>query len=251
MRESDRPFCPDDIRAALALLSRVPLRVSPHAMARGARSAWCWPVVGLILASFATLLAVFLQAIGIKQEISALLALALLVVMTGALHEDGLADVADGFWGGFDRARRLDIMKDSHIGSYGVLALILSLGLRGAALIALADHLAVALLASAALSRAAMAHVMHKLPNARTTGLSAQTGRPPRQAVRIALLIAVGVVVLLTGWGAVWILLAAIAATYACARIAQAKIAGQTGDVLGATQQITEISTLLALSALL
>lgn len=251
MRESDPLLHADDFAAALVLLSRWPLRVSRYAMARGARTAWCWPLVGLVLASLATLLAISLQSIGINAEITALLALALLIIMTGALHEDGLADVADGFWGGFERSRRLEIMKDSHIGSYGVLALILSLGLRGGALIALTDHLAIALLTSAVLSRAAMAYVMGSLPNARDSGLSAETGRPGRKPVQIALLIAAIVALLLVGWPVIWLLLTVAFVTWACARLADTKIGGQTGDVLGATQQMTEIASLIALTALL
>ncbi|WP_457772913.1 adenosylcobinamide-GDP ribazoletransferase [Phycobium rhodophyticola] len=208
-------------------------------------------LVGLALAGLATLLALSAQAIGIKPEIAALLALALMVIQTGALHEDGLADVADGFWGGTTPARRLEIMKDSAIGSYGTLALILSLGLRGAALVALADHLAVALFTAAALSRAAMPAVMCALPNARSNGLSAHTGRPSAATLLIALAIATLATILLTGWSALWLLPIAALTTLACAKIAQAKIGGQTGDTLGATQQITEIATLLALSALL
>ena len=178
------------------------------------------------------------------------MALAALVVMTGALHEDGLADVADGFWGGFARVRRLEIMRDSRIGSYGVLALILSLGLRGAALIAMADALAVALLASAVISRAAIVWIMAALPHARDNGLSVSTGRPPPGTVRLALLFAALIAVLLIGWGALWVLLGAVAATLGCAAIARAKIGGQTGDVLGATQQITEIAALTILTTI-
>ena len=251
MSESDHLICRHDLSAALALLSRWPLRPCPAAMTRGARAAWAWPLVGLMLASLSILLAFITQAVGIKGEISALLALALLIVMTGALHEDGLADVADGFWGGFTRDRRLEIMRDSHIGSYGVLALTGSVGLRAATLVLLADHLAIALLVSASLSRAAMAWVMAGLPHARSDGLSVHTGRPGHRTVALALGLAALVTLPLLGSSALWVLAVAILATLACRSIARAKIGGQTGDVLGATQQITEIATLLTLSALL
>lgn len=251
MRESDPLLQLSDIPAALSLLSRWPLRASNAALSRGAQTAWCWPLVGLALAGLAALLAIISQAIGIKPEIAALLALALMILQTGALHEDGLADVADGFWGGTTAARRLEIMKDSATGSYGTIALILSLGLRGAALVALADHLAIALFVSAALSRAAMPAMMRALPNARQTGLSAQTGRPAPAVLFTALMLAALFTVLLTGWAALWLLPVAALVTLACCALARAKIGGQTGDTIGATQQVIEITSLIALTALL
>jgi len=175
--------------------------------------------------------------------------IATLVIITGAMHEDGLADSADGLWGGWEKDRRLEIMKDSRIGAYGVLALVLSLGLRWVALAAVTEAGALwpVVIGTAALSRAAMVGVMHALPNARTDGLSRSVGRPPRAAA----LVASGI------GGAVWLLLsasggplfAAIIAAAACGLIAKAKIGGQTGDTLGATQQITEIVVLLAVVA--
>ena len=251
MRESDRLMTPGDFSAALVLLSRLPLRAPDAALARGARTAWSWPLVGLLLGLFAWVVARAAQAIGIPPEISALLALTTLVILTGALHEDGLADTADGFWGGFDRARRLDIMRDSRIGSYGVLALVLSLALRGAALIALSDHLFAALLASAALSRAAIAYVMDTLPPARRDGLSRATGTPGPGAVQTALAVAALAALLLAGWAGLLALTFAAVATVLVANLALAKIGGQTGDILGATQQITEIAAFIALSAAL
>ncbi|MEZ5713914.1 MAG: adenosylcobinamide-GDP ribazoletransferase [Paracoccaceae bacterium] len=251
MPESDRTVQSSDLAAALVLLSRLPLRVSAASLSRGARTAWSWPLAGLILALLAWALARIAQAVGVPSEISALLALATLVIATGALHEDGLADVADGFWGGFDRARRLEIMRDSRIGSYGVLALVLGLALRGAGLIALVDHLFVALLVPAALSRAAMAYVMQELPPARPDGLSRATGRPGAPALQLALALAGLAALILAGWAGLWALIATAAACVACANIALAKIGGQTGDTLGATQQITEIAALIALSAAL
>lgn len=251
MRASDPLLQVEDIPAALSLLSRWPLRVSPTALSRGAATAWCWPLAGLALAGLAIFFATIAQTLGIKPEIAALLALTLMIVQTGALHEDGLADVADGMWGGTTPARRLEIMKDSAIGSYGTLALILSLALRGAALMALADHLAVALFTAAALSRAAMPAMMAALPHARPDGLSAHTGRPSAATLATALALAALATILLTGWAAPWLLAIAALTTLACMKIACHKIGGQTGDTLGATQQVTEITTLLALTALL
>lgn len=252
MRASDNPRpAPGDITLALALLTRLPLRLGPGAWARSAASAWAWPLVGLGLALAAWLLASTAQAIGISYEISCLLALTLLIVSTGALHEDGLADAADGLWGGFTRARRLEIMKDSRIGAYGVLALILSLALRAMALISLEQSLLAGLIAAAMLSRAAMVHVMAALPNARGEGLSQLAGRPAAATARLAAGLACIGALLVAGWAGLWAIAAALAAILACIAIARAKLGGQTGDILGASQQIVEIAVLLALSAAL
>ncbi|MDU8927498.1 adenosylcobinamide-GDP ribazoletransferase [Alisedimentitalea sp. MJ-SS2] len=238
-----------DIPVALSLLTRLPIRLEPEAYGRGARTTWAWPLVGAVVAMLAAILAKIVLTLGLPAPIAALLALSLMVIVTGAMHEDGLADVADGFWGGPDRARRLEIMKDSRIGAYGVIALILSLGLRGLALVSLGAALIPGLFVSALLSRAAMAHVMQALPNARDTGLSHSTGRPGTAAVALAAGISGFLALLISGWAGVWAILATLVAMLACAAIARAKIGGQTGDVLGATQQITEIAVLLALLA--
>jgi adenosylcobinamide-GDP ribazoletransferase len=172
------------------------------------------------------------------------------IVLTGAMHEDGLADTADGFWGGFTPERRLEIMKDSQIGTYGVLALIVSIGLRWLALTAVLATIGVwAPLGLALLSRAVMPVLMFSLPNARNSGLSQSVGRPSAVLMFIGLCLA-----LLTSVAIIGICTVAIAAamgltTVSIALIARAKIGGQTGDVLGAGQNIAELTGLLVLLA--
>ncbi len=235
-QERDTPLLqPGDIALALALLTRLPVRLAHGAATRGAAAAWAWPLAGAIVGGLAALGGSIALALGLPTGVVAGIVLAAGIVLTGALHEDGLADCADGFWGGWDRARRLEIMKDSHIGSYGVLALGLSLILRWSALSALiaAGHLWGPIIAAAALSRVPMTGVMHALPNARGSGLSQSTGRPAQGGAVIAAV------------------LAAALAGLAAAAIARARIGGQTGDVLGATQQLAEIAALAALAAVL
>lgn len=243
-----------DIPAALGLLSRLPVPVDfDAARARGPKAAWAYPVAGAGLAVIAACLAQIALWSGLSAPLVAALSLAVLIVTTGAMHEDGLADCADGLWGGWDAARRLEIMKDSHIGVYGVLALILGLLLRWQALSVAIDagHLWAALIATAMISRAMMVPVMARLPHARTTGLSHSVGRPPIATARVAECIAVLAAILLLGWNGLVVLLAAFLAATACALIAKAKINGQTGDILGATQNLTEISVLVTLATLL
>lgn len=241
---------PGDLGAALALLTRLPLpgRVPD----RGAAAAWAWPLAGLIVGAIAAAVAGLALWAGVPGTVAVGLGLAASVVVTGALHEDGLADVADGLWGGADPARRLEIMKDSRIGSYGVIALVLSLGLRWAAMAALVGSgvLAVSVLAAAMLSRVPMAVLMAEMPPAREGGLSRHVGRPARATVALGLLVSLGAGLLLLGGAVLGAGVVMVALGFGCAAIARAKLGGQTGDVLGATQQVCEIGLLVLFSAL-
>ena len=126
-----------DAVLALVLLTRLPLPHLPKdSFARQSRAVWAFPLAGLVVGGLATVMAAAALAVW-PPAVAAGLALAVQILVTGAMHEDGLADSADGLWGGFDRSRRLEIMKDSQIGTYGVLALVLSLGLRWLTLSAL------------------------------------------------------------------------------------------------------------------
>ena len=242
-----------DIPAALGLLTRLPVPVdAERAGARGAKAAWAYPLVGAVVALLVGLPAWALSG-SIPSTILAGLMLVALVVLTGALHEDGLADSADGLWGAWDRARRLEIMKDSHIGSYGVIALVLSLLLRWLGLVALvqSDVMLPALAAVAMLSRAAMVAVMAALPNARDGGLSKTVGRPSAETAGMASLLAIIAALLCTGLIGLAVILGVAVMALVVGALAKAKIGGQTGDILGATQQVSEIAALAVLAGLL
>ncbi len=247
MASSDTsPFRPRDINTALALLTRLPVKAD---FSRGARAAWAYGIAGAVLALLAALPTAGLLFLGLPPALAALVWLTAMVVMSGAMHEDGLADAADGFWGGWDKARRLEIMRDSRIGAYGVIALCLSLAARwGAITILLAENVWLfGLLAIAMLSRANMTLVMAALPHARSDGLSHAQGKAPRTGALTGFALAA-----VTAFGCVGmpgVVLAAVAFVMAalCSATAKVKIGGQTGDVLGATQQVTEIALLFAL----
>ena len=247
MRQSDTTLANwQDIPAAIGLLTRIPVPVDMEfATARGSKAAWAWPLAGLAVALPAAALGWLFSGFG--AGIAAGIALVTLIVLTGALHEDGLADCADGFWGGYTKERRLEIMKDSRVGSYGVIALVLGLGLKWQALTVI-DTWA-ALIAAALLSRAAMAGVMAALPFARENGLAAAQGRPSRETALLSAGLAFVAALFLCGSSALLALLAVAAVAVLTARIAQAKLGGQTGDVLGATQFLAELAALIALGA--
>jgi len=216
-----------------------------------ARSAWSFPVAGALVALVGAGGAIAGDAIGLPAVACALLALAATMAMTGALHEDGLADTADGLGGGRTRAQKLEIMKDSRIGSYGVLALIVGVGLRAAALTsALQDsrlHLLGALVAAHAGSRALLPLLMRALPSVRPGGLGASVGVPSSLSSITALVL--GTAAVFWGLGDILGLIGFVAAAVgmvAVGALARRQLGGYTGDVLGAAQQIGEIILLLA-----
>lgn len=244
----------NDILIALGLLTRLPFLkpVWPEA-GTPARAAWAYPVAGLVISVLVGFIATVLLSLDLPTAYVAGIALIATSVMTGAMHEDGLADCADGFWGGWDRERRLKIMKDSSTGAYGVVAIVASFGLRWTALAALFAQgwVFIPLIAAAITSRAGMVWCMATLPNARADGLSSTTGRPELSAAGVASLWAL--IACLGGFsmGGLVLLLIVALAVIGWSLVAMRKIGGQTGDVLGATQQICEIALLGAMAALI
>ena len=226
---------PHDILSGFALLTRLPL---PDHRSTGAASAWAWPLVGAALGAAAAALASAALWLGVTPGVTAVLVLAFGAMLTGGLHEDGLSDTADGLFGGWTKARRLEIMKDSRVGSYGVLALVLVVLARWSALTALlvfGGHWA-ALVATGALSRAPMALIMALLPNARGEGLSHATGQPAPGIALAALGLGLAIAVALTGWTGIAMAAAALGAGAVLSASALRRIGGQTGDILGASQ---------------
>jgi adenosylcobinamide-GDP ribazoletransferase len=215
------------------------------------RIAWAAPVAGVAVGLIGALALALTTLLGLPLLLRAGLATAALVVVTGALHEDGLADVADGFGGGATRARKLEIMRDSRVGAYGAIAIALALILRVAALAAALDggfwRASLSLMLVAALSRAAALTPLALLPPARAEGAGAAAGRLDSNALVAAWgaglviaaalgLVALGVAhalfaVLLSGAGALLMV-----------GLARRAIGGQTGDVAGAAQQCSEIA---------
>ena len=191
-------------------------------------------------------------AMHIPPFAAASVAIAATMAVTGCLHEDGLADVADGFGGGSTRERKLAIMRDSRIGTYGVCAVVLSLVMRIGALASLGSPEAVtmALVCAGAAGRAALPAFMMMVPPARTDGMSAYAGVPPPISAVTAMLL--GAAVLFGVFGVVLGLaaLAALAVGFVLlAWLCKRQINGQTGDVLGTLEQIGEVTVLLAAAA--
>lgn len=252
-KSDTKPLSLWDIPLAVVLLTRLPLPHLPHGVfARQAQAVWAFPLVGILVGGLGCLVGWTAIALNLPIPACAVLLVAVLIAVTGAMHEDGLADTFDGLWGGFTPERRLDIMKDSHIGTYGVLALLLSQLIRIATVWVLLQAGAFwGILAACVFSRALMPMLMTALPNARNAGLSHSVGRPAAEPVMAGLVLATLIVVLLAGLSAVVPILCALITTAVLAAIAKAKIGGQTGDILGASQQLGELVFLLALTSLL
>jgi adenosylcobinamide-GDP ribazoletransferase len=238
--------------AATAFFTRLP--VEPHAAGawRLADSAWAFPLVGAGIGAVAALTFFLAELIGLSPWLGGALSIMASLVLTGALHEDGLADTADGFFGGRDRDEKLAILRDSRHGTYGVLAILLSVLLRAAALAGINDaiHAGLALIAAHAASRAALPAIMWGLTPARPDGLGAAAGKPRFGAVMTAALIGSTIAVTALGpaRGIIALCLTGLF-VIAMAWVARRQIGGYTGDVLGSLQQIGEIARLLAATA--
>ena len=236
------------------MLSRLPVGEIGQAPKIGS-SAWAFPLVGGILGALAAMVMLGLLWIGVAASIAAGLALLAMIFLTGGLHEDGLADVADGFGGGRDTAHKLEIMRDSQIGSYGGLALVLSLGLRWQGLfvvLILAGpwSAAAALVALAMASRAGLAIALWLMPAARLDGMGQLAAGASGKQALVAAMIGVFALVLFFGWAGMTVALALAAIHIGFAELAKRQIGGQTGDVLGAMQQVMEITGWVVLSTM-
>jgi adenosylcobinamide-GDP ribazoletransferase len=243
----------DDLIAAAQFLTRLPLdrwvAVPDTGLARALRA---FPLIGALIGLAGGGVYWLALVFGVAPLAAALLAIGAVAWLTGGLHEDGLADCADGFGGGHDRDAKLAIMRDSRIGSYGVLALTIGVGLRAAALadLAPADGVA-ALVAAHAASRAAMPLMLALLEPARRDGLAASLGRPSDLVLAQAVILGVLVCALVTGpLAGIAALSFAALALAGLESLARRQIGGYTGDVLGAAQQVAETAILVALSAL-
>lgn len=266
MNEEAEPAFPGarlayDLAGCLRFYSRLPVPAlpgegDPHAVPDFRTLPRMLPLAGFLLGlpGAAVLLAAW--GLGLGPFLAAGLAVTAGVLVTGALHEDGLADVADGFGGGTTPARRLEIMRDSRIGAYGGVALMLSLALRIGALATLLDRIellaAPALLLAAALSRSAALAPLALLPPARPDGAGAAVGRPSRRTLMIAglvafILVSFGLYLGIKPIGAMIMILSCLLSAWISTLLARKYIGGQSGDVIGATQQVAEISALIGL----
>lgn len=269
MTQNDRPgtaagseiaVAVDEIRAATVFLTRLPPHLIGASTSRipsfrsGAR---VFPVIGALVGLAGGAVLVVAMLLGAAAYVAAALAVATTAIITGGLHEDGLADTADSF-GGQSTEQKLAIMDDSRVGTFGALAIVLSVAIRVAALGALAATAplmaALALIAGEAVSRAALVRLWHDLPAARPGGLANDTGTPDQSAMLLAIGIA-AVIAIVFGlptlglWATLLAGFLAAAGTWITVRITANALGGRTGDTLGACQQIALAAFLVGASA--
>ena len=256
-RGSIRPFA--SFLVALRFLTRLPVPFVRTIDAPPLRESMAmFPVVGAVIGAITALALIAANLAALPDLFCGVFALAVAAALTGAFHEDGLADVADGFGGGHSLEQRLEIMKDSRIGTYGTLTLCLTLLARASLLTALLDlpplHIVALMAGAAAFSRSLMVDLLWATRPARSTGLSALAGQPSRNTTLAALAIggsgsAAAGVTLLSPEAGVLALVAAGLTLALLRALAMRKIGGQTGDVCGAGQVLSETAMLVVYAA--
>lgn len=252
-----RPFA--SLLVALRFLTRLPVpfvrTVDPPPLKD---TMAMFPVVGALVGGLSALALIVANMAGLPDLFCALAAIGLAALITGAFHEDGLADVADGFGGGATREDRLEIMRDSRIGTFGTLALVIVLLAKASLLTVLLDlpaHAIILLMAGAgAFSRSLMVDLMWATKPARPSGLSVLAGQPSRNTTLAALAIGgigagIGGSLMLSPEAGVLALVAAGLALAMLRALAMRKIGGQTGDVCGAAQVLAETAMLTVYAA--
>jgi adenosylcobinamide-GDP ribazoletransferase len=250
-----------DLHLVLSFFTRLPVGwLQPGSASDGtplqyrlAQAARAFPLAGLVVGLTGGLVYWIVLQITHSPLLAALLAVAATCGLTGALHEDGLSDVADGLGARGDTARKLAAMKDSHAGSFGVLALVFATLIKATAIASLGvPHRVIpALVVTHVLARSVLPLAMRSLPLVNGRGLAAMAGRPSPAGVYSALGIG-----LFISFCAVFLpaclvaLVVALVATALVGAIARRQFGGYTGDVLGAIEQVAEVAILVNLVSL-
>jgi adenosylcobinamide-GDP ribazoletransferase len=239
-----------EVRLAIGFFTRLPL---PSPAGRIGEAARAFPVAGAVIGLIGFLVYLLAMEVGLSGLLAALLAVAATVIVGGALHEDGLADFADMLGVRGDRARKLAVMRDSRIGSYGVLALGFSIAIKVAALVDLGEPrlVAGALITAHVCGRAALPIIMRSLPLARLDGLAVDAGKPSAAATYQGLGIALLISAFACGPGAALVsIVVAVIAAFLVSEAARRQIGGYTGDILGAAQEVAQLAVLVNIVSL-
>jgi adenosylcobinamide-GDP ribazoletransferase len=249
----------DEMKAAAIFLTRLPARLVTFDSGKApdfTHGARVFPAVGALIGLAGGIVLIIAMWLGVPALVAAAVAVGFIVLITGGLHEDGLADMSDAL-GGATIEERLEILDDSRVGTFGALALVFSILIRIAAVGAIAAtgafRAALALVAAEAVSRAGLVRLWHDLPAARLGGLSSDTGPPNQNAMLVALAVA-AVVTVVVGvpsiglWATILASALAALATFGMIRLTAQMLGGRTGDALGATQQVALAAFLVGAS---
>ncbi|GAB3519580.1 adenosylcobinamide-GDP ribazoletransferase [Photobacterium alginatilyticum] len=243
---------------ALAFFTRIPIPAdTPYSTNRLNQANRYFGIVGIIVGIISA--ATYLMAVTLfPPALAVALAMICSLLVTGAFHEDGLADVFDGFGGGWEPVKKLEIMKDSRLGTYGAAALVMALGMKWVTLTAIADVApylpALLLVVMHSLSRVCAASLIFSYPYVREDQNSKVKPLANQQSQQdLWVLIATGLIILLllplnTALAVVLVL---TSTRFLCGKWFEQQLGGYTGDCLGAAQQITELAGYMTLLALL
>ncbi|MTI11166.1 adenosylcobinamide-GDP ribazoletransferase [Curvivirga aplysinae] len=238
-----------DIATAFLFLSRIPM---PYYGRQISVAAWAFPIVGWLVGAIGAGVFILATFLGLTGWLAAVLAIVATVFVTGALHEDGFSDVADGYWGGHSVEKRLSIMRDSSVGAYGALALVLNIALRAGALASFYNPILilVVMVSAHGLGRASMSMVMALQAPAGKTGMAATAGKTAMPIALIALVLGLlPFSAFIPVQAAVFIAAVPLVAGVGFMQIMKAKLGGTNGDSLGALCQVVEITTYLTVMA--
>lgn len=240
-----------DILAAAMLLTRIPVEWPEGETPETSRSYWAFAIVGVGVAFPPALIGGIFLLAGMPALAAAMVTLAGIALLTGGLHQDGLADVADGL-GGRDPEHRLKIMRDSAIGSFGTLSLITVTVISAASLATIAGDgvtaMIYAMISCAALSRSMMAVQRHFNAPPEGPGLASMTGKPSGMTTMVSLLTGVIISISFSGLSATFFMTAVgLIITAGLGVMLKRLLGGVNGDGIGATQQLTEAAMLVIL----
>ena len=245
-----------ELQLAFMLLTRLPAGTLTSQLPELAHARWAFPIVGCIVGGIIAVSYIILSLLLLPSFAAAILAITAGLFSTGAIHEDGLADCADGFGGGQNREKKLAIMRDSAIGSYGTLSLIIIMGLRISLLSMLPAKLEIVtpIIICAVISRYAMVGYLCLLPAARQDGLGNQASGNQTSGDNISALLLAGLIALpafvIGAFGLIYVIMAIVSVALIWGVIAKYQLGGQTGDVCGAGQIICETAGWLIIATI-
>ena len=245
-----------ELQLAFMLLTRLPAGTLTSQLPELAHARWAFPIVGCIVGGIIAASYIILSLLLLPSFAAAILAITAGLFSTGAIHEDGLADCADGFGGGENREKKLAIMRDSAIGSYGTLSLIIIMGLRISLLSMLPAKLEIVtpIIICAVISRYAMVGYLCLLPAARQDGLGNQASGNQTSGDNISALLLAGLIALpafvIGAFGLIYVIIAIVSVALIWGVIAKYQLGGQTGDVCGAGQIICETAGWLIIATI-
>jgi adenosylcobinamide-GDP ribazoletransferase len=244
-----------DILHLLSFFTIIPIK--SNTKTKLSKSLYALPLVSLIIGVIAAIPLLTLSLINMPNLIISIITIFTLILVTGALHEDGIADFMDSFGGAKSKNKKIEILSDSNIGSYGTIALILSILTRIIALYLILESSGIlsaisALLAVSVLSRTSMLHILATLPAVKKSGLGHSATMPEKNILIFSYSLSILIISLLTipafGFlGLFFVISSGILASLLVTSIAFKHLGGQTGDVCGSVQQISEILIYLSL----